>query len=129
VKIIYIAVFGLLGVFGRYYGQLLAARVLPPQLPFGTFLINMVGAFLIGVVYVLGLERQMVGPELRLGLMVGFLGGFTTFSSYCLEGVRLAEDASYLHAFLYLGLSPVFGVGATLVGLATARWLSTASVA
>lgn len=122
-KPLYITIFGIVGVLSRYYLGLLATRYLPPPFPYGTFLVNLTGAFLIGVVNVIAIERAGVSNELRLGLMVGFLGGYTTFSSYCLEVVRLIEDSEYFHATLYVTLSPVLGVTSALAGTFLTRWM------
>ena len=121
-KTFWIALGGLVGVFARYYGGLAAARFLPPTFPYGTFLINLFGAFLIGVVYVAGLERQAIPEAIRVGLMVGFLGGFTTFSSYCLESARLLETGQYLAAALYYILSPLLGLVCVGIGLLVTRY-------
>ena len=118
-----IAFFGLLGVFSRYFLGILAQRFMPSPFPYATFSINIGGAFFIGVIYVLGVERSFISPDLRIALIVGFLGGFTTFSSYCLEGVRLIEESRYFYAILYLGGSPFLGVIATSAGILMARKL------
>lgn len=120
-RLIYIAIFGLLGVFARFYVGLSVTKILAPPFPYATFLINIVGAFLIGVIYVLGAERAAISADLRIGIMVGFLGGFTTFSSYCLEASRLLEDGEYWYSALYFVLSPILGLGANLLGLFLTR--------
>lgn len=122
-SIVYVAVFGVLGVFARYFTNELAQRFLPPNFPYATFTINVFGAFLIGATYVAGFERTQLSAELRTGIMIGFLGGFTTFSSYCLEGLRLLQGEHALLGLAYLGFSPVFGVLATAAGMQLARSL------
>jgi CrcB protein len=120
-RLLYIGIMGVLGVMARYGVGLLAARIFPPPFPYGTFLINLVGSFLIGLVYALGMEAAVLTPDLRVGLMVGFLGGFTTFSSYCLETYRLAEEGELLFAAAYVGLSTLLGLCAVAAGLALGR--------
>lgn len=120
-KIFAIAILGLCGVFSRYYVGLLAARFLPMHLPIGTFVINVIGSFLIGIVYVFGIERAALPASLSVGLLVGFLGGFTTFSSFSLDSVRLIEQAEYLLGGLYFIGSPVAGFLAALAGIFLAR--------
>jgi CrcB protein len=121
VKLIYIALFGLCGVFARYFVNVGVARFISPPYPLATFLINISGAFLIGLVYVWGVEKTALSADLRIGLMVGLLGGFTTFSSYCLEVFLLASASQRLLAVLYLVLSPILGLAATLAGVTLAR--------
>lgn len=120
-KFIYLAGFGLAGVFARYLcGE--AARALSLDgLPYSTFAVNLLGAFLIGVAFVLGQEKNLLSPELRLGIMVGFLGGFTTFSSLALETVHLYAEGRQLHAAFYLLLTNALGVAAVLAGLGAGR--------
>lgn len=123
-KILLIAVFGLLGVFSRYWGALFVARYLPTQhFPLGTFIINIIGSFLIGVVYSLGVEKGVLSVDVRVGLLVGLLGGFTTFSSYALEGTRLLEQSEFLMGGIYLFGSPLVGCLAAATGLFLARYL------
>lgn len=121
VKLILIGLFGLLGVFARYYSGILASRYLPIVFPFGTLFINLLGAFLIGIVWVLGMEKEMISHNTLAGIIVGFLGGFTTFSSYCLEFVRLIEESKYLYGILYVSLSPALGCFAAYFGMYLAR--------
>jgi CrcB protein len=122
-NLLYILLFGMAGVVMRYGIGAFVTLYFNPQLPFATFGINIVGSFLIGVVYAVAVERPAMTHELRLGLMVGLLGGFTTFSSYCLETLRLIEESEYFYATLYLTLSPLFGLGATFIGAFMVRKL------
>ncbi len=120
-KLLFIAVLGLCGVFSRYYVGLFVARILPTPFPLGTFIINVVGSFLIGFIYAIGVEKGMMSESLRVGLLVGFLGGFTTFSSFALDSVRLAEQSEYLLGGLYFFGSPIVGFIAATAGLFLAR--------
>jgi CrcB protein len=67
------------------------------------------------------MERHFLSQNLTIGLTVGLLGGFTTFSSYCLEFVRLLEESNLFSGFLYLSLSPFLGTLATYLGMLLAR--------
>lgn len=120
-RALYIMIFGVLGVLSRYYAGTFVAKVLSPTFPYGTFMINITGAFLIGMVQVLGIERNSIPPDLRVGIMVGFLGGYTTFSSYSLESFRLIEQAEFLKAAAYFILSPALGLLAVTGGVFFAR--------
>lgn len=120
-RILLIIAFGALGVLARYFGGIFVSRLLPPPFPFGTFLINLTGAFLIGVIQVMGVERAVLSPDLRVGIMVGFLGGYTTFSSYCLESIRLIEEAQFARASVYFLASPALGLLAVAAGIYLTR--------
>jgi CrcB protein len=125
-KLISIAAFGMAGVLLRYGCEQFAQRNFSIRGHYVTFLINIVGSLLIGFVATLGSTKQVLPPTLTLGIIVGFLGGFTTFSSYCLESLRLLQAGSYGSAAIYLTLSPAVGVLASFCGMALARALSLA---
>jgi CrcB protein len=113
--------FGVIGVSTRYGLGLWVLKHFPASLPWSTFVINIIGAFLIGIIYVLGIEGSQISPELRTGLTVGLLGGFTTFSAYCMEAIRFWEGGErVLAAFYYLG-SPALGLVACYGGVALVR--------
>ena len=119
---LWIGLFGLAGVFSRYFVDQLLPRT-PGVFPTGTFAINIVGSFLAGAIYVWGFERNLVSPELRTGILVGFLGGFTTFSAFSLQAATLVEGRLLGTAVLYAVLSPLAGIIAALAGLKTVRAL------
>ncbi|TVP86170.1 MAG: fluoride efflux transporter CrcB [Thioalkalivibrio sp.] len=89
--------------------------------PWGTLSINVIGSFLIGLLAVLLVERWDVSPAVRLGLMVGVLGGFTTFSSFSLEVVNLVQNGALLRATLYVLASVSVCVLAAAAGIYLAR--------
>ena len=120
-SLFYIISFGIIGILARYYISVLFSTIAGGTFPLGTFGINILGSFLIGVVYVLAAEKAQISPQLRLGLMVGLLGGFTTFSAYSLETLRLIEESRYFHAAVYWMLSPVLGLGAAFCGALLVR--------
>jgi len=114
---------GVAGVLARYYAGIAISGLWQGNYPLGTFLINILGSFLIGIVYGIGVERPLIPTELRIGIMVGFLGGFTTFSSYSLETVRLIESGNAPTAITYFALSNGVGLIATLCGILIVRQL------
>jgi CrcB protein len=121
-SILYIGVLGVLGIFSRYFFIVIFEHFSSlHNVPFATICVNILGSFLIGIVYVMGVERLTISPELRVGILVGFLGGFTTFSSYSFEGFRLFEQQRYLAALTYLGLSPLLGVACTFAAVLLSR--------
>jgi CrcB protein len=113
-----IALGGALGALGRYWvsGVLNNAE---HRLPFGTLTVNVVGSFLMGVCFVLILERARLSPEMRL-LMTGFMGAFTTFSTFSLETVALIQEGHIMSALIYISLSLVLCLVALYAGL----WLT-----
>lgn len=99
------------------------------QFPYGTLVVNVSGCFLMGVLYVLILERfQGIGPQLRAFLLIGLLGGYTTFSSFSLETLHLYESGSWLNAGLNIFLSVFLCIIATWFGLAGGKYLCYSSV-
>lgn len=118
---IWIAIFGVAGVFSRYGMSIMLAGIFDQTLPVATFCINILGSFLIGAAYALGIERAVMTESVRLGIMVGFLGGFTTFSSFSLETVRLIEMNRTLQAMIYVLASTLLGIMATFAGLLLCR--------
>ncbi len=115
--ILLVALGGALGSVARYGVGLAAARWLGLSFPWGTLAVNVIGGLAIGVL------AARVGPEqesVRLLLGVGLLGGFTTFSAFSLETVRLMQQAP-AHAALYVAASLILSVGACWVGLALGR--------
>lgn len=93
IVVLYIALFGALGCLARYFLSGWVYDLIGSVLPYGTLAVNAIGAFLIGLVMEFGLRSTTVSPELRIGLTIGFLGGFTTFSTFSYETFRLLESA------------------------------------
>jgi len=89
--------------------------------PLGTFLINILGSFIIGVVYGLVDKGNIMGPEWRLFLAVGLCGGFTTFSTFSADTLNLIKDNSFVQMLLYTGGSVLFGLLAVYFGIILAR--------
>jgi CrcB protein len=89
--------------------------------PAGTFVVNLSGAFALGLLFALALEKASIDPRIRGPVMIGFIGAYTTFSTLMLESWRLAEDGSWGLALLNLTLSVFLGMGAVLAGLTVGR--------
>ena len=120
---IWIAAFGALGCLSRYGMTRLIQEILGNLFPVATLLINVSGAFLMGFLFIETLERLTINPSLRTGILTGFLGGYTTFSTFALEALTLAEQGESGRALLYLGLSNGLGVLAAFFGAFVARGL------
>jgi fluoride exporter len=100
VSALYIAVGGALGTLLRYWGSGLVAAAIGETFPWGTIAVNVVGSTLIGLLAALvGPDgRLLLSPDLRQSLMLGVLGGFTTFSSFSLQTLALIQDDEWLFA-------------------------------
>ncbi|MBX5457666.1 MAG: fluoride efflux transporter CrcB [Thermogemmatispora sp.] len=113
---------GALGALSRYVlGRFIAERV-ATAFPLGTLVINLTGAFAIGLVFGLAAEH-VISTALQSVLATGFLGGYTTFSTMSWEGVELLRGGSGWLGLLYLVGSVLLGLLAAALGLAVGRWL------
>lgn len=119
----YIAVGSALGGMSRYLLGGLVQRAVAGTFPFGTLLVNVTGSFLLGAILRYGVDTPTLTPELRAFLTVGFCGGYTTFSTFSYEAVALLEDGEWSRASLYVALSLVLSLIATLLGFMAAREL------
>lgn len=118
---------GFAGSVARYLVAGWAQRLAPGGgFPAGTLVVNVTGCLLIGVLAGLAEERGVLGTEARALLMIGLMGGFTTFSTFGLETINLLRDGEPLAAALNIGASVVLGVLAVWVGLVLARMLPLA---
>ena len=122
VKVVVLTLGGALGVNARYWLGDWISRWASPQFPWATFTINMTGSFAIGFLAVL-LSRWLPHPHLRLLVIVGFLGGYTTFSSYAYESLSLVERGEFLLAGAYLAGSAIAGLFAAALGVTLGRLL------
>lgn len=122
-KIASVAVGGAFGAVARHLINISPLATVAGKFPLPTFIINIVGSFLIGLLFVTLGERIEVSENVRLALIVGFLGAFTTFSTFEMEIFSLARDRQTLTAILYLVLSVVVGFCGLLAGVALGRRL------
>ena len=120
-RILLIGFAGLAGTLGRYFMSGLVARRFGETFPVGTIIINVIGCFLAGLLFYVLQERSLVSETVRLAIMVGFLGGFTTFSAYGLQTFTLFRDGEVLLAFLNLAISNVLGLFMVWLGFVAAR--------
>ncbi|MCF6221683.1 MAG: fluoride efflux transporter CrcB [Robiginitomaculum sp.] len=123
--ILYVALGGALGASGRHLLGSLALRTMGPGYPYGTLAVNVFGGFLMGLlVGWLALKGSALAGganNLRLFLAVGVLGGFTTFSAFSLDAMRMIETKAYGAALGYISASVVFSILALFIGLVIAR--------
>lgn len=121
---IYLGVGGFLGAVARYALGTLFALANTTAFPWGTWTINLLGSFVLGFFLTLSLERLTISAELRLGIATGFLGAFTTFSTFCVETFLLIEGGKAWLAAAYLLSSLVLGLVSAWFGVILARRLS-----
>lgn len=118
-----VALGGGIGSAARYLvGGWFAGRF-GPAFPYGTFVINVTGSFIIGLVLAFAQERVSLSPYWRLFFAVGFVGGYTTFSTFEYESVRLLQDREMLLAAVYLIGSVVTGGVAVFAGIVLGSWI------
>ncbi|GAB1265211.1 fluoride efflux transporter CrcB [Aurantivibrio infirmus] len=112
-----IALGGALGAIGRYSIVAHLFPVTPSRFPFGTLSVNILGSFLMGICYVLIVEKALVSEYWRFLLMTGFLGAFTTYSAFSLEAIQLWQFGHAATAILYSLLSLFGCLAAVLISI------------
>jgi len=118
--IIAIAIGGSFGALARFFLGRFVQNAAGTSFPMGTLVINLTGAFVIGFILELA-ERTMMGPVLRSFITIGFLGAYTTFSTYGYETVALLRDRELVAALLNVGVSTVGGLFLVVLGMYVAR--------
>jgi CrcB protein len=122
-QILLVAMGGAVGSVARYLTGLLTSRLFGPNFPWGTLAVNVVGSLAIGVLAELIARRFNASEELRLLLVTGFLGGFTTFSAFSLDAAAMMERGAFVPAVAYVASSIVVSLLAVFAGLALTRAL------
>ncbi len=124
VRLLLVCLGGAIGSGARFLASGWMERALGAQFPFGTLLVNVTGSFLIAVFIELSLRTGWISPDLRLFLTTGVMGGFTTYSSFNYESLRLVQDGRAGAAALNVGLTLVGCALAGVLGLAAARLIA-----
>jgi CrcB protein len=114
---------GFAGAIARRVVDLWVSDRATSAFPLGTLVINVSGAFLVGLLFAWALERDVLPREVRGPVMIGFLGAYTTFSTWMLESWRLVEDGAWVLAAVNLAGSAALGLVAVVAGLAVGRLL------
>jgi CrcB protein len=113
---------GFIGCVARYLVSVLMIQfIAAPAFPYATLIVNVVGCFLIGLLSSLAENTNMFSPEMQLFLIVGILGGFTTYSAFGYQTLTLARDGQMLAAFLNVSTHIILGFGAVWLGASIAK--------
>jgi CrcB protein len=115
--LIAVALGGAIGSLARYFLAGLIQSAAWPGFPWGIFIVNISGGFLMGIIVELSALRLNISPELRAFLTVGVLGGYTTFSTFSLDSVLLIERGAWASAAAYMAGSAILSVVALFAGL------------
>lgn len=120
-RFLFIAIGAALGANARYLIGLWAANRLGAAFPYGTLIVNITGSFLLGFVITLTTERLTIAPEARLLLAVGFLGSYTTFSSFTVESLGLLRDSGLWPGLINILANNMIGLICAALGVYLAR--------
>lgn len=122
-NLLYIALGGALGSVCRYGLSVWVQDILPGRFPLGTLSVNILGALVIGFLYGLFVSQGLLDEKLRFLLFVGFLGGFTTYSSFALENLVLVQSGAWMTAAAYILATNILGLLAAFLGHWVAAWV------
>lgn len=117
---LWIGIGGFLGANARYIASREILQRVGAGFPYGTLVVNVTGAFLIGIIVTILANRGISDPTVRQLVVVGFLGGYTTFSTYTMEAVSMIQDGRWGSALAYIAGSNVIGLLACAAGI----WLA-----
>ncbi len=120
-KILYLAIAGVIGTLARYWLGGFVQRAYGGVFPWGTFAVNMIGCFLFGLVWIMAEERLVISGQTRVIVLVGFMGAFTTFSSFMFESGALLRDSQFAAAFANIALQNACGIILLFLGFAVGR--------
>ena len=120
-KFLYLFVAGGVGTLARYLLAGVVYQICGVRFPYGTLAVNLMGCFLAGFLAIVIEEKFLLSPTMRLMIMIGFLGGFTTFSTFMLETANLIKDGENLLAFVNVMASVVVGFLVFRLGVILAK--------
>src|SRR5579883_34432 len=120
-RVVWVGVGGFFGAVSRYWVDGWVSRLTGGGFPWGTFVVNMTGCFVVGVLTTVLTERLLPHPTLRIALTVGFVGAYTTFSTFAYESLRQLQDGALGMALANVGASVVLGVAAAWLGVVVGR--------
>lgn len=123
--ILMVAIGGAIGAIARQQSNQLIMRIFGGEFPIGTIFVNILGSFIMGLLFELFASKITLSDEWRSLIFTGVLASFTTFSSFALDVALLSERNEYYYALCYIGMSVVLSIGALFVGLWVMRGLLT----
>ncbi|MCL1065543.1 fluoride efflux transporter CrcB [Shewanella olleyana] len=115
-NIMFVALGGSIGAVFRYVISILMLQLFGSSFPFGTLLVNILGSFLMGIVYAIGLETSHLSPEIKAMVGVGLLGALTTFSTFSNETLLLMQEGLFVKAILNVLLNVILCIFMVYVG-------------
>lgn len=121
---LFVALGGAFGAMARFGVSIWVYPLMGNRFPLGTVVVNIAGSLLMGVCYVLIMEKASLSPEWRSLLMIGFLGAFTTFSTFSLDALALWQNGHLSLALLYVVGSVLLCLAATSGAISLTRWLA-----
>lgn len=122
-KLLFLALAGGLGALARYGAAGLVQKITGPAFPWGTATVNILGCLTVGVLWALFEDRIALSPELRIAILVGFMGAFTTFSTFIAETGELIRTAQWAYAAGNIVLQNTIGLAAFFAGSVFGKWL------
>ena len=120
-RILWIMAFGAIGTLARYGLQGLVQFRTPGTFPTGTLAVNLSGCLFAGLIGQFTLNHLVISPDWRMAITIGFFGGFTTFSSFGWETIKMLEDGEWQRATVYVALSVSVGLLLTWAGIRLAN--------
>jgi len=122
-RAVWVGVAGFLGAVSRYWMDGWVSRLTGGGFPWGTLTVNVSGCFLVGFLATVMGERFLPNPTVRIATTVGFVGAYTTFSTFAYESLRQVQDGALGLAVLNVGASVMIGVAAAWIGVVSGRAL------
>jgi CrcB protein len=116
-SLLLVAIGSCIGGVSRFLCQQFIQKHFPSSIPFGTLSVNIIGCFIIGVIYGLANKNNILSPELRIFIATGFCGGYTTFSSFAYENISLIQEGEFYYTGVYILLSLIIGFAAVYAGI------------